>query len=109
MTNVFKVLGQQKPGAASMTTLYTVPAATSAIVSTVTACNQSAVPTSIRLSVDVAAAGDDAKDYYAYDTPIGAFETLTFTLGITAAETDLLRCWCTLATVSFAAFGQEIS
>ena len=41
MATTYKVLGQSNPAATTATTLYTVPAATSAIASTITICNQS--------------------------------------------------------------------
>ena len=41
-TTTYKVLGQSNPSATTATTLYTVPAATQTIVSTITVCNQAA-------------------------------------------------------------------
>lgn len=56
MANTLKVLGQSAPGAASQTTLYTVPAATSTVVSSIVVCNRSATPTSFRVAVQPAIA-----------------------------------------------------
>ena len=42
MATNYKVLGQSIPSATTATTLYTVPAATQAVVSTITVCNQAA-------------------------------------------------------------------
>lgn len=108
MATSLKVLGQSKPIAATLTTLYTVPVATSAVVSSIVACNQGAA-TTIRISIAIAGAADTAAQYIAYDVPIGANETLAFTIGTTLAATDLIRVYNTLATVSFSAFGQENS
>lgn len=101
-------MGQSFPGATTLTALYTVPASTSAVVSTIVACNQGAA-TSIRLSVAIAGAADASAQYIAYDVAIGANTTYTFTIGVTLATTDVIRVYATLATVSFAAFGSEIS
>jgi hypothetical protein len=109
MTFARKVLGQQKPSAATLTDLYTVPAATQAWVSTITAANESATPTAIRLSVAPAGAADATSQYLAYDLPIGANETITFSLGQGLAATDKIRCYNTLATVAFTANGGEIT
>jgi hypothetical protein len=109
MTFARKVLGQVKPAAATLTDLYTVPALSQAWVSSVVATNESSAPTAIRLSVAVAGAADATSQYYAYDLPIGANETITFDLGVGLATTDKLRCYCTLATVNFSAFGGEIT
>lgn len=109
MANTYKVLGQSAPAAATGTTLYTCPGSTQTVLSCVTVCNRSATPTSFRLSVDVNGAGDSDADYIAYDVPIGANETLALAHGVTMDASDLLRCYATLATLTFSAFGQEIS
>ena len=109
MASAYKILGQEKPSAASLTDAYTVPGATSATISTITVCNQSATATSFRVSVAVAGAGDTAKQYLYYDIPIPGNETFVFTIGITLAATDVVRVYNTLATLSFNIFGVEIS
>lgn len=107
MADTYKVLGQANPLAASLTSLYAVPGVTQAVVSTVTVCNRSATPTSFRLSVAVAAAADSNEQYFAYDVPIGANEAMAFTLGIALQPSDVIRCYATLATLSFNAYGVE--
>lgn len=107
MANTLKVLSQTKPGAASLTTGYTVPAATTAVVSSITVCNQSSVPTSFRVSVAIAGAGDTASQYIYYDQPIAGNSTFAATLGISLGATDVVRVYNTLATCSFNLFGQE--
>jgi len=42
MANAYKVLGQVAPAATTDTTLYTVPAATEAVISTIVVANRSA-------------------------------------------------------------------
>ena len=107
MAETIKTLAQSKPAAATLTDAYTVPAATSAVVSTVVVCNQSAVSTTYRLSVAVAGAADTSKQYVAYDVAIAGNETIAFTLGLTLAATDVLRVYALLATLSFNVFGVE--
>ena len=109
MSEAYKTLSQTKPSAATLTDAYTVPAATSAVISTVTVCNQSATPTAFRISVAVAGAGDTAKQYLAFDVPIAGNEAKAWTIGATLATTDVLRVYNTLATVSFNVFGTEIT
>ena len=108
MANTYKVLGQSKPLATTLTALYTVPAATSTVVSSLVVCNQGAA-TSYRISVAIAGAGDTAAQYLAYDVAIGANTSDTWTIGITLAATDVVRVYNTLATLSFNLFGQEIT
>lgn len=108
MAEAYKVLGQSKPTATTLTDAYTVPAATSAVVSSITICNQGAA-TSYRISVAVAGLADTAKQYIAYDVPIAANSTDVFTVGVTLATTDVIRVYNTLATLSFNIFGTEIT
>ncbi len=109
MAETYKVLGQQDPSATTLTALYTVPAATSAVASTCMVANRSGTATSFRLSVAVAGAADTNKQYIAYDVPIAGNEVKGFTIGVTLATTDVVRCYATLATLSFNLFGTEIT
>jgi hypothetical protein len=109
MPTVYKVLGQSNPSATTATTLYTVPSATSAILSTVTVCNQAATSSSFRIAVRPAGATLAAQHYVAYDIAIAANDTTCLTLGLTLATTDVVTIYAGTATMSFAAFGSEIS
>src|SRR5262245_8590400 len=107
MADTYKVLGQSNPSAATLTDLYTVPASTQVVGSSVTVANRSATPTSFRLSVAPAGAADANQHYFAYDVAIGANEAKSFTLGLCLQATDKIRCYATLATLSFQAWGME--
>lgn len=109
MATANKVLGQSKPGATTLTALYTVPALTSALSSTITVCNQSATPTSFRISVAPAGAADATSQYLYYDVAIAGNDTFAATIGITLNATDVVRVYNTLATCSFSLFGVEIT
>lgn len=108
MAEAIKVLSQTKPSATTLTDSYTVPGATTAVISTIVVCNQGAA-TSYRLSIAVAGLADTAKQYIAYDAPLAANESRTFTLGVTLGAADVVRVYNTLATVSFNVFGVEES
>lgn len=105
----YKVLGQSNPSATTATTLYTVPAATQTIVSTITVCNQAATAATYRIAVRVAGASLAASQYVAYDVSLPANATDTLTLGITLGATDVVTVYASSANVSFAAFGSEIA
>ena len=109
MADTYKVLGQSKPAATTLTAAYTVPASTSSLVSSITVANQSATATSYRLSVAIAGAVDTAAQYIAYDVAIAGNEVQSLTLGIGLATTDVVRVYNTLATLSFNIFGIEIT
>ena len=109
MPTTYKVLGQSNPSATTSTTLYTVPSATQAIVSTITVCNQAATAGTYRIAVRVAGASLAASQYVAYDVSLPANTTDTLTLGVTLAATDVVTVYASSANFSFAAFGSELS
>lgn len=109
MATTYKVLGQSNPAATTATTLYTAPASTSTVVSTVVICNQSATPTTFRIAIRPAGAALAAQHYLAYDAPLAANDMLAFTLGVTLATTDVVTVYAGTATVSFSAFGSELT
>jgi hypothetical protein len=107
MASTRKVLGQVDVAATTETTLYTVPAATSTVVSTVIVCNRAATAATFRVYVCVAGAGTDVKQYLYYDHPIDGNDSFPATLGITLAATDVVKVYASTTDVSFSAFGQE--
>ena len=109
MPTAYKVLGQTNPSATTNTSLYTVPSATSAVVSSITIANLGASAGTFRVAVRPAAESIANKHYIAYDTTIAALDTLTLTLGITLATTDVVTVYASSATMSFNAYGSEIS
>lgn len=108
MPVAYKVLGQIAPAAATDGTIYTVPAATQAVISTIV-ISSTGSSTTFRLRVAVAGAAAAAKQYLFFDAPIGPNQTITLTAGITLAATDQLVAQSALGSLSFSAFGQEIS
>ncbi len=109
MATVYKVLGQSSPSATTETALYTVPAATSAVASSVIVCNRSAVLSTFRISLAVGGAVTTNKDYIYYDLPIGANDTFIATIGVTLAATDVVRVYASNTNLSFSLYGSEIS
>lgn len=104
---VANTVKQSKPSATTLTDLYTVPAVTSAMCSTITVCNQSATPTSFRISIAPGGAADATSQYIYYDVAIPGNDTFASTLGFPLATTDKVRVYATLATLSFSLFVQE--
>jgi hypothetical protein len=109
MPTAYRVLGQSNPSAATLTTLYTVGAATETVVSSMTICNRSATPTSFRVAVRPAGAAISNEMYLYFDVPIGGNDTFAFTFGVTLAATDVVSVYATLATLSFNLFGSEVT
>ena len=109
MATVYKVLGQSNPAATTATTLYTVPSATSTVVSTITICNQASSAATYRIAVRPAGATLAAQHYIVYGATVPASDTTTLTLGLTLATTDVITVYASSATVSFNAYGSEIA
>jgi len=109
MATVYKVLAQAV-STTSEATLYTTPALTSTVVSTIVIANQTASAATFRIVVRPSADGSTtAKHYIAYDITVGASDTTALTLGITLAAGDLIRVLASTTTCSFSVFGSEIS
>lgn len=108
MSSVYKVLGQSAPAATTNTTLYTVPASTSAVCSTLVIANRD-VSTSVRVAVRPAGASLANEHYIAFDTPVNQYDSIFLTLGVTLAATDVVTVYARTADVSFSLFGTEIS
>ena len=108
MATTYKVLGQSAPSATTDTTLYTVPAATSAVASTLSICNRG-VSTTFRIAVRPAGASIANQHYIIYDNYVNAGDTVFLTLGITLATTDVVTVHAGTADTSFSLFGSEIS
>lgn len=110
MATVYKVLAQAAPAAATETTLYTVPASTSAVVSTISIANQAGTSGTYRIVVRPAAdASTTQKHYIVYGATVGASDSILLTLGLTLATGDLVRVYASSADMSFSAFGSELS
>jgi hypothetical protein len=108
MATAYKVLGQSAPSAATDTALYTVPSATSAVVSTLSICNRG-VSTTFRAAVRPAGATLADQHYIVYDNFVNAGDTVFLTLGITLAATDVVTVRAGTADMSFSLFGSELS
>jgi glucose-6-phosphate dehydrogenase assembly protein OpcA len=106
---IYKVIAQLSPAATTLTTLYTVPAATETVVSSIIVTNRSNSNRSFRIAISVAGAAIDNKHYIAYDTAIGGNGVQEFTTGMTLAATDVIRVYAGSAELSFNVFGTEIA
>ena len=109
MASTYKVLGQSNPSATTLTTLYTVPAATSAVTSTLSVCNTGSASTLFRVAVRVAGEAIATKQYLVYDAQIDALGSTLLTLGIALGAGDVVSVYAGTATVAFQLFGCEMS
>jgi hypothetical protein len=107
VADVLKVLGQLDTAATTVTTLYTVPSETVTTISSIVVANRTGSAITFRLSVHVAGAGADDKQYLYYDKSVAANDSLTIVIGITLNQTDVLKVYASAVDMSFNVFGVE--
>lgn len=105
----YKVLGRKASAATTMEELYAVPASSSTVVSTIVVCNITAAAKTFRIAVKPATATTlDNSHYIAYDTSIGANDSIALTMGITLATLNAIHVYASAASaLTFTAFGSE--
>jgi hypothetical protein len=119
-TTTYKVLAQTGSsgnygnGAATLTAttatnLYTVPAATQTVLSTLTVANTTATGATYRIAIRPAGATLANHQYIAYDVPLSGNDSIALTLGISLGATDQITVYASTSTLTFTAFGSEIA
>jgi hypothetical protein len=108
MPTAYKTLGQSAPSAAANTNLYTVPASTSAVCSTLAIANRG-VSTTFRVAVRPNGATLANQHYIVFDALVNQYDTVFLTLGITLAAGDVVTIYAGSADLSFSLFGSEIT
>ena len=109
MATAYKVLGQQAPSATTATGLYTVPASTETVISTIFVCNRGSTAATYRISIRPNGDTQANEHYIAYDALLLANDSIAITVGCTLDATDVVTVYASTANLSFNAFGSEIS
>ena len=109
MATTYKVLAQSAPSATTNTDVYTVGSGKSAVVSTLTVANRANTSATYRIAVRPAGATIANQHYIAYDATVPANDTISLTLGITLAATDVVTVYASTANLSINLFGTEIA
>jgi hypothetical protein len=109
MATTYKVLGQSNPAATTLTTLYTVPSATEAVVSTISVANISGSAITYRIAIRPDGASVTNAHYLVYGATLPANSTTAFTLGITLNAADVVSVYASDTNAVFQAFGSEIA
>lgn len=109
MAYTYKILGQSAPADTSAATLYTVPSATEAVVSSITVANVTGSEATYRIFVRQNGAGVGVGNALAYDAKCPANATVVITAGITMDAADAISVRSgTGSALTFMAFGSEI-
>jgi hypothetical protein len=110
MAETYKILGQVAATANTTHNVYTVPAATQAVVSSIVIVNRNnAANCTYRVAAQQAGAALANQHYVAYDAPIAALDTVALSLGITLGNTDVISVYSANSNLSFSVFGTEIT
>lgn len=109
MPTIYKILGQSIPAATTATTLYTVPAGTTSIASTLQICNQAATAGSFRVAARPLGATLTTAHYLLFDTAIAANDAISLTIGMCLSATDVITVYSSSGSISFTLFGSELT
>lgn len=110
MATIYKRLGATAVTADTDTLAYTVPALTSAVVSSICVCNTGTTAETFRIALCPGAIGAvTLADYVYYDIPIGPKDTFVATCGFTIAAASQVLVRSSSANVVFSFYGSEVS
>jgi len=107
MPDVYQVLGQSIPAVGVNADLYTGPIYTGTVVSSLTVCNQAATATTFTIAVRPIGAALQPQHYICYNTYLSPNDTVSLTMGMTLAQTDVVTVSSASGSVSFVAFGGQ--
>lgn len=107
MATTYKILGQSIPSSASISTLYTVPTSSQAVISSITVCNQS-TSTTYRVAVVPSGSVLGAKNYICYEAPLNANDSIFLSLGLSLSGSDSISVLSGNSSASFNVYGAEI-
>ena len=90
-------------------TLYTTPASTEAVVSSLVITNQTGSAVTVRVGMDATAGTPSASEFLVYDAAVAGNDTVALTLGITMPAGKFIRVSSSASTCNFSAFLSEIT
>ena len=109
MATSYKVLGQSSPSANTDTDLYTVPAFTSVVVSSLTICNRDSASATYRVAIRPGGETLASKHYAFYDVTLDRNSTQAPVLGWSLSDGDVVTVRSSTTSVSFSLFGTELT
>jgi hypothetical protein len=96
-------------GTSTYATLYTTPASTEAVVSSIVVCNRNTSSATYRIGTDTTAGTPANEEFIVYDAVIAANDSVCLTLGVCLDPQKYLRVSSSASTVGFSAFLTEIT
>ena len=110
MANAYKysqVNGTSSTG--TYATLYTTPAATEAVISSIVIANRASSDVTVRVGTDTTAGTPADQEFIVYDAVVAGNDTVALTLGVCLDPEKYLRVSSSASTVGFSAFLTEIT
>ena len=101
-----RLIKQSDPSAATLTTIYTVPGNVFVRIEWIMIANRS-IATSYRLAISPDGAAIANGHYIAYDVAISTSAAALIEGPFYLQQTDIIRVYATLATLSFGVYGIE--
>jgi hypothetical protein len=105
---MYKILGQAMSDANTAVDLYTVPSGNSAVVSTLSICNQADSDGVFSVAIRPDGATIANEHYIAFDTPIDINDSIFLTVGLTLGDGDVVTVTAESSSISFGLFGSEL-
>ena len=93
--------------AVTSTTLYTCPALTQTVTSSIIVCNRGTVLSTFRIALRALGAAITNDSYLYFDVTIAANDTFVATIGLVLIPTDILEVYSSSANLTFQMAGQE--
>lgn len=110
MATTYKVLGQSAPADTNNADLYTVPAATQAVVSTINVANVTSSDATFSIYIRVAGEAAADSNAIAKNVTLSANSIFSATQGITLGSTDIVTVQSgTGSALTFSMFGSEVA
>jgi hypothetical protein len=115
MPTAYKILGQTLPTANTLSNVYVVPTSTSAVISTITICNQSSANANVDIMIRPINEALANKHYFMRGVTIPRADTMILSPGVTlnasviVAVNNAVVTGETAANVSFNVFGIELT
>lgn len=109
MGTVYKILGQSAPGSTTGN-LYTVPASTQTVISTLSICNTTSSNITCNVWAVANAGSPSITNQLVGGATVNGNDTLLLTLGVSLGTAgDTIRCNSSSSSVGFSVFGSEVS
>jgi hypothetical protein len=100
---------QGTSGVTTYTTLYSTPAATEAVISTIAICNTAATSATYRIAIMGSAGTPAAENWIVYNAVVAGENTSFITVGISLSSEKFIRVSSSANTVTFSAYVSEIT